>query len=148
MAALLKQEVSHLIAIHCVAHRLELGELNAMRENNRLHRLQNLLQFLHKQYHYSPEALRELRMIADALEEKVLKPVNLSSTRWLPYIHMAVKVLLKSYRVIVAHFEDVTSTERRLAPSAEVRDRAKNILKRLLEYKDVLFMTSISSWTV
>ena len=82
-------------------------------------------------------------MIADAMEKKVLKPVNLSGTYWLPYIHTAVKVLLKSYQVIVAHFEDVTSTDRRLAPSAEVRGRAKNILKCLLEYKDVLFVTFV-----
>ena len=53
-------KVPHLIVIRCVTHWFELGVLNAMRENDRLNRLQDLLQFLYKQYHYSPKALWEL----------------------------------------------------------------------------------------
>ena len=92
VAALLTADVPFLVVVHCVAHRLERGILDAIKENARLKKLQEILIFLYKQYHYSPKALRELRTIAEALEEKVLKPVNLGGTRWLPYISRALKV--------------------------------------------------------
>ena len=92
VAAKLKREIPHLISVHCVAHRLELGVLDAMKENKKLGKLQDSLMHLYREYHYSPKSLRELRMVAEALEEKVLKPVNLGGSRWLPYIHRAIKV--------------------------------------------------------
>ncbi|KAI9532505.1 hypothetical protein NQZ68_031207 [Dissostichus eleginoides] len=57
-------------------------------------------------------ALRELRMLADAMEEKVLKPTNLKGARWLPYIHKATQILCNSYAIFVAHSEDQVSPER------------------------------------
>jgi hypothetical protein len=33
-------------------------------------------------------------MIGEALEEKILKPTNLSETRWLPHIYKALDVLV------------------------------------------------------
>ena len=91
--AKLKTETKGMISVHCIAHRLELGVLDAIKGNKRLSRLQKVLQLLHVHYHYSPKALRELRSLAQALEEKVLKPTNLGGTRWLPYIHRATKVM-------------------------------------------------------
>lgn len=93
VAAKLKQEIGYLLSIHCVAHRLELGVTSAIRENPKLKRLHDVLVYLYEQYHYSPKALRELRMLAEALEEKVLKPTTLKGARWLPYIHRAIKVV-------------------------------------------------------
>ena len=51
-----------------------------------------VLGYLYDQYQYSPKALRELRMLGEALEEKVLKPTNLKGSRWVPYMYKAVKV--------------------------------------------------------
>lgn len=62
----------------------------------------------HRQYHYSPKALREWRDIADALEERELKPTNLHGTRWLPHLQKALTVLLKNYTVIITHFDHIT----------------------------------------
>lgn len=69
--------------------------------------IQDVLTNTYKQNHYSLKALRELRNIADALEEKVLKPTNLHGTRWLPHVQKALTVLLKNYRVIVTHFDHI-----------------------------------------
>ena len=107
VATLLNNTVPHLIAIHCVDHRNELGVLSAIRDDDQLYRLQEVLIHLYKQYHYSPKALCELREIAAALDEACLKPVNLEGTRWLPYIHRALKVslthcgLVTSWRPII-----------------------------------------------
>ena len=62
----------------------------------RLKRLNEILVFFYEQYQYSPKALRELRMIGEALEAKVLKPTNLKGSRRVPYIFKAVKVSIAS----------------------------------------------------
>jgi hypothetical protein len=70
--------------------------------------VQDMLKKIYKHYHYSPKALRELKTIADSLEEKSIKPTNLSGTTWVPHISAAIKCLLKNYIVILSHFEHVS----------------------------------------
>ena len=64
--------------------------VDSIKVQPRLKKLQEVLHLL--QYHYSPKALREL---ADALEDKVLKPTNLKGARWLPYIYKATQVVVQ-----------------------------------------------------
>ena len=95
VAAKLKTSLDYIIAVHCIAHRLELGVSKSLQDHPRLKRLNYVLVFMYEQYHYSPKALRELRMLGEALEEKVLKPTNLKGSlwsRWVPYIFKATKV--------------------------------------------------------
>ena len=95
VAARLKQEVEHLVSIHCTAHRLELGVVGAVKEHPKMANLQEELVHLYDQYHFSPKAIWELHEIAEALEEKVLRLTTLRGARWLPYIYRAIKVLNK-----------------------------------------------------
>lgn len=95
VAAKLKEDLGHLISIHCAAHRLELGMVDSIKAQPELKKLQEVLQLLYVQYHYSPKALRELREVADALEDKVLKPTNLKGARWLPYMYKATEVVVQ-----------------------------------------------------
>ena len=53
------------------------GVSKSLQDHHRLKHLNDVLVFLYEQYHYSPKALRELRMLGEAFEEKVLKPTNL-----------------------------------------------------------------------
>ena len=62
------------IAMQCIAHRIELGVSKAIKDHTRLRHLNDVLIFLYEQYHYTPKTLRELRVLGEALEEKVLKP--------------------------------------------------------------------------
>ncbi|KAJ8310550.1 hypothetical protein KUTeg_012415 [Tegillarca granosa] len=55
VAALLKHDVPHLISVHCVAHRLELAANNAIKHHAFMSDLQDMLQNVYKQYHYSPK---------------------------------------------------------------------------------------------
>ncbi|KAJ8415103.1 hypothetical protein AAFF_G00008010 [Aldrovandia affinis] len=56
-------------------------------DNTKMQQLQATLVSICERYHYAPKALRELRMIAEAMEEKVLKPTTLHGARWVPYVH-------------------------------------------------------------
>ena len=97
----------YLVFPHCVAHRLELAVASAIKEVDHYKTLQDVLKALHKHYHYSPKALRELRAVAQAMEEKVIKPTRLSGTRWVPHIHKACENLVTSFSVIATHFDHV-----------------------------------------
>lgn len=68
---LLKDEVPHLFAMHCVCHRLELGALDAMKDRDAkiFADLRSIMLNSHKHYHYSAKALRELQMLAEAMDE-------------------------------------------------------------------------------
>ncbi|KAM3877939.1 quattro [Diretmus argenteus] len=140
VAARLKQDIGYLISIHCIAHRLELGVVKAIRANPKMEQMQVMLKHLYDQYHYSPKAVRELRLIAEALEEKVLKPSNLHGAHWLPYVHRATKIVCDSYPVFIAHFEDMASAERNPKPSPTVIGRAKQVAGYLKKYDNVLFL--------
>lgn len=82
VVARMKVEISHLVDIHCVAHKLELGILDAIKHDRELEKAKELLQGIYRHYHFSTKAVRELKEIAAALEETVKKPVNILGTRW------------------------------------------------------------------
>ena len=94
------------------------------------------LQSIYKHYHYSPKALRELKELAEAMEEKILKPGNLKGTRWVPHLHRALKVFLKDYKVIYGHFNNTVGAA---TSSIEMQGRAKKILKQQEKFITVLF---------
>ena len=83
----------YILPIHCVCHRLELGVVNAIKNDNRMTIIQDILKKIHKHYHYSPKALRDLKNIADVMEERIIKPTRLQGTRWTPHVCKAAKVL-------------------------------------------------------
>ena len=65
---------------------LELGVVGAVKEHPKMANLQEVLVHLYDQYHFSPKAIRELHEIAEALEEKVLRPTTLCGARWLSIV--------------------------------------------------------------
>ena len=132
VAALIKHDVPHLVITHCVAHRLELAANGAIKNHKIMKDVQDILQYLYKHYQYSPKALRELKQLGEALEEKVIKPTKLAGTRWLPHIFRALEVLCKNYKVLLTHFEHIRQAR---TGSSEVQGRATFISKKLKSYK-------------
>lgn len=137
VTAFLKRDIPHLIPMHCVNHRLELAVLDAIRnrDGQLLAEVKSMLVMIHKHYHYSAKAVRELKMI---------RPANLEGTRWMPNLSGSLDALVKSYNIIVAHFEDIVQGKK---GTADVQGRARNVLihlksERLLHYifflRDVL----------
>lgn len=123
VTAFLKRDIPYMIPMHCVNHRLELGVLDAIRnrDGQLLSDVKSMLVMIHKHYHYSAKALRELRMIAEAMETKMIKPANLEGSRWMPHLSGSLEALVKSYSIIVAHFKDTVEGGK---GTADVQGRA------------------------
>lgn len=136
VVAKLKQSIPWLLGIHCIAHNLELAILDGIKDEALLSSLKDMLQSIYKHYHYSPKALRELKELADIMGEKIQKPGNLKGTRWAPHLHRALKVFLKDYTVIRAHFKNTVTAA---TSSLDMQGRARKILKEPEKFKSVLF---------
>ncbi|KAK5930692.1 hypothetical protein CgunFtcFv8_026910 [Champsocephalus gunnari] len=136
--ALLKRDIAYLIALHCVAHRAERGLVDSLKELYKLKALHQNLKWLYKHYKFSPKALHELRLVAEALEEKVLKPTNLAGARFLPYIHKANKIVCETYAVFVTYFQDLISTEKIEAKPKALSELSLNFQKDSLTVCDAV----------
>nr|XP_058947689.1 zinc finger protein 862-like [Pocillopora verrucosa] len=65
---LLKQEIPHIIKVHCVAHRLELSFADTLSDVPVLKDVKKMLQGIWKHYHYSAKAVRELEELAEIMK--------------------------------------------------------------------------------
>ncbi|KAI8503720.1 hypothetical protein Bbelb_186910 [Branchiostoma belcheri] len=61
---------------------------------------------IYKQYHYSPKAWRELKEAVSLLEDKLLEPINLGGTRWVPKLETVLTTLLHNFNAVHLHFEN------------------------------------------
>ena len=106
--ALLKQEIPHLIKVHCIAHRLELAFADTLLAVPEFKDIKDtcMLQGIWKQYHYSRKAVRELKEVAESMEVRAYKAVKADGARWVPRLQCALSVLLlKNYKVVVMHLQ-------------------------------------------
>ena len=127
----------YIVVMHCMAHRLELAVLHSIRDSQLLQDLKDVLNKLHKHYHYSAKALRELKLVAEAMEATALKPTRLSGTRWTPHMSQALKHLCDAYPILVQHFQHTAEAR---AATAEVVGRARFLEKKLREPKFLHFI--------
>ena len=132
VAALLRTEydMPWLIAVHCFNHRLELAAKDAFK-NTYLDEVSNMLMNIYYVYHKSPKRLRDLRTVAEEMDEQVTKPEKAHGTRWLQHKKRAVKVLLNCYPVLVGHFQSLAE-----ANSADGA-RFRGYLRQLTSFKFV-----------
>ena len=93
-----------------------------------------VLQMIWKTYHYSPQSTRELQAIGNKLGVSVLKPTQVSGTRWLPHISRALKVLITpnsdgsgQYAAVLCHMDHLSATSK----NAHIKGRAKFVSDRM-----------------
>ena len=134
VAALLRRDVTYLIDFHCLPHRLELALLEMQRSCRQVEIIYEVLQMIWKTYHYSPKSTRELQAIGNELGVSVLKPTQVSGTRWLPHISRALKVLITpnsdgsgQYAAVLCHMEHLSATSK----NADIKGRAKFVSEKM-----------------
>lgn len=74
-------EIPWLIGVYCIVYRLEFSVLDALKDEQQLRNVQEMLQGLYKHYQYSTKALHELKKLSQVLDEETNKPFNLTCTQ-------------------------------------------------------------------
>ena len=120
----------------CGAHKVELAVVKSLEHYDEFVKLRETLQSLYKEYHYSPKSLRELKDLAEALEENVSRPLNVLGARWLPHLQTALKILFDGFKVLVMHSQN---TKEGRVGSAGRQGRATFSVKFLTCFKSLLF---------
>ena len=94
----------------------------------------DVLQLIWKTYHYSPKSTRELKGLASELGVDVLKPTQVSGTRWLPHISRALNVLIKpvgddsgQYAALLCHMDHLSVASK----NTDIKGRAKFISEKM-----------------
>ena len=123
-----------IIVMHCVAHRLELAVLDAVKTCSYLSRFEDTVKSIFKFYFYSPKRHREVNEIANILEEDTVYYSGIQATRWLASRHRAICSLEKHFPTTVMHLQHKGGL------SDEQGQRAKGILKDLLSEKFVKYL--------
>ena len=134
VVALLRRDVPHVIDFHCLPHRLELALLELQKSCVLVSTVYDVLQLIWKTYHYSPKSTRELQSIGTELGINVLKPTQVSGTRWLPHVSRALKVLITpskdgsgQYAAVLCHMEHLSSTSK----NSDIKGRAKHVCEKM-----------------
>ena len=97
-----------------------------------------MLQGIWKYHKYSCKAVREIKELADMMDETAYKAVKADGSRWIPHLDSALKVLLtENYNLVVAHFQHASQAN---DSSAKMQGTARNCGKKLTRYLFVKFL--------
>ena len=96
-----------MIGIHCLAHRLELAFKNVTKNDRLAGNLDRLLLNLYLFYHNSNLNRANLRNAFKANGESPLVPTRVGGTRWIPHTDRALDHLIRGYKSIITHLEQV-----------------------------------------
>lgn len=103
----LREEMPHLVGVHCMAHRLELAFKDAIKEQKLHQTLDSLLSGLYTFYHISPLNRANLKAAYDSLDLPPLMPTRIGGTRWVGHHKRALDNFLRGYEAIALHLEQV-----------------------------------------
>ncbi|KAL5019633.1 hypothetical protein ScPMuIL_002525 [Solemya velum] len=120
-----------ILAVWCLAHRLELAIKDCFKETY----MDTVIEILVSVYYFykgSAERNKEASDIAEIMEEQFLKPDKANGTRWINHKLRAITKLLLNWKVLIIHLgnyaEDNTN-------KGEDRAKAKGIIRKLRQYK-------------
>ena len=111
VGALLRHDAPCMITLHCMAHRLELALKDVAKKVKLYETVNSILISLYYFYHNSPLNHGMLKRSYQAFKEEkdgqLLIPARAGGTRWISHQIRAINSILKSYKYIVAHLEQV-----------------------------------------
>ena len=136
VVGLLRQENREFMGFWCGAHKLELAVVKCLEKYPDFVKVRDVLRSLYQEYHYSAKALRELRELAEALDNQISKPTNVFGARWLPHLQTALQVLFRGYKTLMMHCQN--TREMRVGSSGR-QGRASFSVKFLTSFRGLLF---------
>ena len=136
VVGLLRHDNKEFMGFWCGAHKLELAVVQCLEHYPEFVKVRDVLRSLYQEYHYSAKALRELKELAEALDDQISKPTNVFGTRWLPHLQSALQALFRGYRPLMMHCQN--TKEMRVGSSGR-QGRAAFSVKFLTSFKGLLF---------
>lgn len=98
--------------IWCVAHRLELAVLDAIKNDNYLTESELMINTFFFMYHQSPKLCKEFHDLAGILDEKVKRFAGLKKVGWLVSKDRALKVTTTNHKTLCTHLENISNYEK------------------------------------
>ncbi|KAJ8042608.1 hypothetical protein HOLleu_09403 [Holothuria leucospilota] len=142
VATLEKKDVPRLVEIHCVAHRLELAVLDALKSNSYLKEVEDIIEEVYKLYHYSPKKRRELKELSTVMDEALSQYGSISTIRWLASRSRAAETLLKNFPATITHMEQMVEIGK-----ATEKPKCKGLLKKMKTVKFVKYLHFVLDFT-
>ena len=109
--ALIQADHPQIIVIHCVAHKLELGVLDAVKAFPSLATFEQTIKDIYAYYHFSPKRRREVREMAEILDMVTVQYGTVKSVRWVASKTRALQAVQKNLVATAMHTEDQASGE-------------------------------------
>ncbi len=130
------QEKNHrIVSIHCVAHELELGVLDAVRSIDYLLKFEDIVKSIYKFYARSTKRGRDLQAFADILESAFLHYGDVKAARWVASKARALKAIQQNLFATLGHLEQATS-----ANKTEESGKAKKLLHEMKSARFVKYL--------
>lgn len=104
----LRQGRPYILGIHCVAHRLELAFSDAFSKNNMTRKVEELLSGLYTFYKKSCLNRANLKQGCKEVGMTALMPTRIGGTRWVSHILQALDKVLRGYRGLMHHLDQVS----------------------------------------
>ena len=137
VAKILSDCVNHRVIItHCVAHRLELGVLDAAKTESYLDQFISTIKRIYRFYSPSPKRRAHLRSISEVLDQDLIMYSDIKSIRWVSSKRRAVNAIVQDYEATVMHLEQVIETSKR----TDEKSQAKRIHSEITQVKFVKYM--------
>lgn len=143
VATRMKSHVAGAIAVHCVAHRLELIISDALKNIVLARQCEDILKFVYKLYSKSPKLLNELKDMAALLEENLLRNTAVLNTRWIASKNRALTALINNFAPIVQHLENLCKEDNTAEKAAKIKGHL-NKLKSVQMMRFISFMVDLT----
>lgn len=127
---------THIIPIHCVAHKLELSVLDAVKKDSYLSKFEDTTKSVYRFYHKANNRRRELKAIAEALETDLLRYGEVKAIRWVSSKSRAIHAIRVNLQATVAHLEHAMSRK----GSADEAGKAKKLLQEFTSVRFVKYL--------
>lgn len=105
VATRLKAVFPDIVAIHCIAHKLELAVLDASKTVKYMSQFETTLKSIYSLYHYSPKRRRELSEIAALLNTSLAHFSSVKQVRWLSSKARAIDAVKQNLGSVASHLE-------------------------------------------
>lgn len=109
VAALLKKDIPFLLSFHCVAHKLQLGILDAVKSHPSICQFEETLKWIFKFYWYSPKRRRDAKEISRIIDENFAHFTDIKQVRWVSSKTRALAAMQQNLHILVLHLGQVAA---------------------------------------